>query len=160
MQHVFIWLALNLPQLKLKVQVKVSAFCIATLAERSLTMQYRFTSWQATGKNDAWSSAHCGLRRVSPIAPTPAASLVTRRPCSRAENVNPQPKPVPIHRPRGSRDERLGWPGFLTFCELTPCPRMLRIGLYMAGLRFETGPPGLDSSALTTRPTRLVKVKQ
>jgi hypothetical protein len=51
---------------------------------------------------------HCDLRRVSPIAPTSAASLATRRPSGRTENVNPQPKLVPIHRPQ--RDERLGRP--------------------------------------------------
>ena len=39
-------------------------------------------SMQTTGKNDEWSSAHCGLRQVSPVAPTFAASLATRRSCS------------------------------------------------------------------------------
>jgi hypothetical protein len=84
--------------------------------------QYRFTGWQATRKNDAWSCAHCGLRRVSPIAPTPAVSLATRRPCSHAGNVN-----------------------------LIRCYELAN----MAGLRFEPGSPGLESSALTTRPMRL-----
>jgi hypothetical protein len=44
---------------------------------------YRFASWEATGMNDEWSSEHCGLWQVSPIAHTPAASLVTRRPFDR-----------------------------------------------------------------------------
>jgi hypothetical protein len=64
---------------------------------REISDQYRFTSSQATGKNDAWSSAHCGLRRVSPIASTPAASLATRRPCSRTENVNPQQRQLQVN---------------------------------------------------------------
>lgn len=52
---------------------------------------------QTTGKNDAWSSANCGLQQASPLAPIPAAGLTIRRPCSRTEDVNPQPKLVPIH---------------------------------------------------------------
>jgi hypothetical protein len=92
---------------------------------REISYQYRFTSWQATGKNDAWSSAYCGLRRVSPIAPTPAASIATRRPCSRTENVNPSRNLYQFIDPGGMN----GLVGRGT-CELTPCPRMLRIGLY------------------------------
>jgi hypothetical protein len=45
-----------------------------------ITDMYRFTNWQATGENDARSSAYSGLRQVSPVAPIPAASLATRRP--------------------------------------------------------------------------------
>ena len=37
------------------------------------------SSWQATGKINKWRSAHCGLRQVSLVAPTPAANLATRR---------------------------------------------------------------------------------
>jgi hypothetical protein len=49
-------------------------------SSREISDQYRFTSWQATGKNDARSSAHCGLRRVSPIAPSFAANLANAAP--------------------------------------------------------------------------------
>jgi hypothetical protein len=90
------------------IKAKVSTLCFAY---RVIFDHYRFTSSQATGKSDAWSSANCGLRRVSPIAPTSAASLATRRPCGRTENVNPQPKLVPVHWPR--RNERLGRPRHL-----------------------------------------------
>ena len=92
------------------VKVKVSAFCIATLTERSLTstasqvgrLQVRTTH----------GAAHTvAYDRLAPLHPPPAASLATRRPCSRTENVNPQPKLVPIHRPQ--RDERLGRPTYL-----------------------------------------------
>jgi hypothetical protein len=60
----------------LDVKVKVSAFRIATLYGE-ISDQYRFTSWQATCKNDAWSSAHCGLTVYDGLAPShPTLQLV------------------------------------------------------------------------------------
>jgi hypothetical protein len=56
---------------------------------REILDQYRFKSWQATDKNDALSSAHCGLRQVSSIAPSPAASQATRPLCSCKRMLNP-----------------------------------------------------------------------
>jgi hypothetical protein len=81
-----------------KVKSWSLGFQIATLTELSQTsaalkvgrLQIRTTR----------GAAHTGIRRISPLAPTPAASLATRRFCSRTGNVNPQPKLVPIHRRR------------------------------------------------------------
>jgi hypothetical protein len=99
----------NVRQFQRLPLIKVKSWSFGFLysdTHREISYQYHFTSWQATGKNNAWSSAHCGLRRVSPIVLAPAASLATCNPCSHTENINPWRKLVPIHRPR--RDERLG----------------------------------------------------
>jgi hypothetical protein len=141
---------------KIVFEVEVEVLALYSDTDREISDQYRFTSWQAPGKNDAWTSAHCGLWRVSSLAPTPAASLATRRACSHTENVYPQPKLVSIHRPWGIN----GLVGRGT-CEL---PKELRVDLYgrcyelafVAGPRFEPGSPCLESCALTTRSTRLI----
>jgi hypothetical protein len=49
------------------LKVKDMDFYTVTLAE-IISGQYCFVVWQAAGKNDAWSSAHCGLRYVNPVA--------------------------------------------------------------------------------------------
>ena len=52
----------------MQVEVKViRIFCIATLT----IDQHRFTSWQTTGKNDAWSSAI--IAAYDELAPSQAA---------------------------------------------------------------------------------------
>ena len=53
----------------------------------------------------------CARRRHEDEGPTSCViggRLAIRRPCSRTKDFNPQPRLVPIYRPRGY--ERLGWP--------------------------------------------------
>jgi hypothetical protein len=105
-----------------------------------------FTHWQVTVKNDARSNANCGLRQVNPIALTPAASLAVRYPRSRSKGFNLYPKLLPVHRPR--RSERLCLANALVSLQFAQ-------GCYeivcTSWLRFETGPPGLESNSLTSR---------
>ena len=66
-----------------------------------------FTSWQTTGKNNNSGAAHTvTYDGLAPSHPLTAAGLATCRPCSRTKDVKPQPRLVPIYRPR--RNERLG----------------------------------------------------
>lgn len=100
--------------------------------------------------NDAWSNAHFGLWQVSPVAPTTAANLATCRPCGRTEDVNPSQSRYCNPSTPGGMNGLIG----RGICELTTRPRCYELA-YAAGLRFETGSPGLESSALTTRPSCL-----
>ena len=53
-----------------KLKVKGSGFYIAALTPDH-SDQHRFTSWQTTGKNDAWSSAL--ITAYDELAPSQAA---------------------------------------------------------------------------------------
>jgi hypothetical protein len=57
-----------------QLEVEGLGFYIATFTE--ISGQCRFTSWQTTGKYDAWISAHSGLLQVSPVTSTLAAIAV------------------------------------------------------------------------------------
>ena len=57
---------------------------------------------------------------LAPSHPLTAASIPTSRPCSRTEDVNPQPRLVPVYRPR--RDERSGWPEHILPTDITKWP--------------------------------------
>jgi hypothetical protein len=128
-------------------KVKISSFqlYIATLTERSLNsaalqvgrLQERTTHRVAhTVAYDGLAPLHPPLQLVWPHA-VPVAAQITLIPSrSWYQFIDP-----------GGVNGLVGWGK----CELTPCPTMLRIGT--AG--FEPGSPDLESSALTTRPTRL-----
>jgi hypothetical protein len=106
----------------IRLKVKVSTFLYSD-TYREISDQYHFTSWEVTGKNDAWSRAHCGLRRVSPIAPTSAASLVHAVPVAAQRTLTPRRSWYQFIDPGGMN----GLVGRGT-CELTPCPRTLQNG--------------------------------
>jgi hypothetical protein len=107
------WLVYSYPTNNLIASHLVFKICVYMDSRRTCSCRpTAFTCWQTADKHDAWSVTHSDLWQVSPISvhTLPAAWLVTRRPCSRTEDITlPPSKPVPIYRPWTDERLSLSW---------------------------------------------------